>query len=125
MPDQQRVELGEIADDAQVRTHLANERTFLAWLRTAIVLIGAGIAATALTETEGTDRAVAIGLGTLSVLAGCGLVVLAYYDFRDTQTSIENGRYRPSRALPMLATVLIALVGLGALVFAAVELDAG
>jgi uncharacterized membrane protein YidH (DUF202 family) len=34
-----------IALESRARTHLANERTFLAWLRTGISLIGLGLAA--------------------------------------------------------------------------------
>ncbi|MPZ24343.1 MAG: DUF202 domain-containing protein [Dehalococcoidia bacterium] len=108
-------------DDAMIRTHLANERTFLAWLRTAIVLIGAGVAAAALTEVEGSDRLFAIVLGTLSVLVGCGLVAFAYIDYRETLVGIERGTFRPATRLPLLATLLIAIVGVGALVFAVVE----
>ncbi len=37
---QQRTDL-----ESRARTHLANERTFLAWLRTGIALIGLGLAA--------------------------------------------------------------------------------
>src|SRR5688572_24713747 len=87
----------ESVDDAAIRTHLANERTFLAWLRTAIVLIAAGIAAAALTETDGFERAVAVTLGTVA------------------------GTYRPANRLPMVAAILTAVVGVGAIVFAGVE----
>ncbi len=36
------------SDEASVRDHLANERTFLAWVRTAVTFIAAGLAAYAL-----------------------------------------------------------------------------
>ena len=41
-----REEKGLLTDpESRARTHLANERTFLAWLRTAVALIGLGLAA--------------------------------------------------------------------------------
>lgn len=108
-------------DDAAIRTHLANERTFLAWLRTAIVLIGAGVAAAALTDTTGFERAVAIGLGTISVLAGCALVGYAYVSYKETEMGILAGTYRPANRLPMVATIVTAVVGIGAIIFAGIE----
>jgi putative membrane protein len=111
----------ESVDDAAIRTHLANERTFLAWLRTAIVLIAAGIAAAALTETDGFERAVAVTLGTISVLAGCVLVGFAYFEYKETVAGIVAGTYRPANRLPMVAAILTAVVGVGAIVFAGVE----
>ncbi len=43
-------------DKALVRTHLANERTFLAWLRSALVLVGVGLGAIALGSDSGDFR---------------------------------------------------------------------
>ena len=43
-------------DKALVRTHLANERTFLAWLRSALVLVGVGLGAIALGRNSGDFR---------------------------------------------------------------------
>jgi putative membrane protein len=110
-----------IADDAWIRTHLANERTFLAWLRTAIVLIGVGVAAAALTETDGFERAVAVGLGTASVVAGTVLIAFAYLSYRETAQGISAGTYQPANRLPVVAAVLTAIVGIGAIIFAVVE----
>jgi uncharacterized membrane protein YidH (DUF202 family) len=44
---EQRVDL-----ESRARTHLANERTFLAWLRTGIALIGLGLAAAQFLERQ-------------------------------------------------------------------------
>lgn len=110
-----------VTNDALIRTHLANERTFLASLRTAIVLIGAGIAAAALTQTEGNERVVAVALGSFAVASGCAMVGFAYLDYRGNLDGIDAGNYRPTRALPFIATVLTAVVGVGAIVFAVVE----
>jgi putative membrane protein len=117
----EREQLQSVADDALIRTHLANERTFLAWLRTAIVLIGAGVAAAALTDTEGFERAVAVGLGTASVVAGFILVAFAYISYKGTVEGIAAGSYRPTNRLPLVAAFLTAAVALGGIIFVAVE----
>lgn len=124
MVETERDPLESVADDALIRTHLANERTFLAWLRTAIVLIAAGVAAAALTDTDGFERAVAVAMGTASVLAGCLMVGFAYLEYRETIAQITTGSYRPANRLPVVATLLTAVVGVVALVFAAVEWSA-
>src|SRR3990172_7713901 len=53
----------ELFDDALIRTHLANERTFLAWLRSAVVLLGVGLGAVALGGTRDFAEAGALALG--------------------------------------------------------------
>ncbi|HEX5940186.1 MAG TPA: DUF202 domain-containing protein, partial [Dehalococcoidia bacterium] len=112
---------GGAVDDAAIRTHLANERTFLAWLRTAIVLIGAGVAAAALTNTDGFERVVAVGLGTASVLAGFVLVAFAYVSYKEAVAGITSGTYTPVNRLPLVAAILTAVVGVGAIIFVGVE----
>jgi inner membrane protein YidH len=109
------------AEDSRVRTYLAGERTFLAWLRTGIVLIASGIAAAALTETDGSERAVATGLGGLAVVAGCLLVLWAHIDYRSNIHAIANGAFEPSSKLPLTATLLTGVVGIAAIAFVIVE----
>jgi inner membrane protein YidH len=98
------------------RFTLANERTFLAWQRTALGLIAGGVAlrefATAgpswLTNTL---AIVALGLGALVALVGLS-------QWRRTQQAMRSGHaLAPSRAVPLLAVVLAAIalvIALGA-----------
>jgi inner membrane protein YidH len=109
------------SDDVLIRTFLAGERTFLAWLRTAIVMIAAGIAAAALTETDGVERIVATALGTFAVLGGCFVVLWAYQDYQKNMEQVRRGEFRPSTRLPLAATVVTGMVGILAVVFAIVE----
>jgi putative membrane protein len=108
-------------DDALIRTHLANERTFLAWVRTAIVLIAAGVAAAALTDLEGDERTAVLALGALASGAGLALVGVAYAAYRETRRQIEAGRYEPSPGLTLAAAALTAGVAVAGLVFVAIE----
>ena len=65
-------------------TQLANDRTFLAWLRTGIALFGLGfvVAQDRVLVQPGdegvSDKALYTGAGVLVVLSGTALVVLGY-----------------------------------------------
>lgn len=57
----------ETSDESLIRTHLANERTFLAWLRTAVVLLGVGLGAIALGAGSDASPVLAFILGGVPV----------------------------------------------------------
>ena len=106
------------------REHQANERTFLAWLRTAIALIGFGFAiarfglflqelqfAIAATSPE---RPI-IGSQTLGVgLVILGLVVisLAVWRYNKVFWQIEQNAYRPSRLMVWTTAAVVLVLGL-------------
>ena len=50
----------DVDPDTRARTHLANERTFLAWFRTGVTLVALGIAAAELLGREGEPGAVLV-----------------------------------------------------------------
>lgn len=54
--------------DPDARFSLANERTFLAWIRSALALVALGIAVATFVSTTGTRG--------LSVILACGLIIL-------------------------------------------------
>ena len=108
-------------DDALIRTHLANERTFLAWLRSAVVLLGVGLGAVALGGSGGSEAVVALVLGGVSVAAALVMVLWAYVSFGATSAGIERRRYRPPRAFIATATALVAVTGVVVIALLAVE----
>lgn len=97
---------------------LANERTFLAYVRTGLALQIAGLGALQfLTEARDVTR---IGLGVALVLVGSYVAFAGYRRWRDNDRSIRAGvEMHAARvtapvtvavvALPLLAAVLIAL----------------
>lgn len=97
-----------------VRDHLANERTLLAWLRTALTVIGLGFIV---------DRLALVGAPAgLEALAGVGLVILGAlialgggWSFLRARRELVSGTYRPALSLHLL---LVGGVALGALVLA-------
>ena len=108
-------------DDALIRTHLANERTFLAWLRSAVVLLGVGLGAVALGGSGRFEEVVALVLGGVSVVAALIMVLWAYFSFGATTAGIERRRYRPPRAFIATATALVAVTGVVVIALLAVE----
>ena len=88
----------------RVRDHLANERTFLAWLRTALAVIalGAVLAKLAPAHDHATDAAVGI-------VSACGVVVLVYGALRYYAVSrdLEDDCFRPASRSPALITIVV------------------
>lgn len=90
--EQGRVGPGQVPAHAQVA--MANERTFLAWVRTSLALIvsGAALTAFAMPIPEGWRSAAG------AVLAGLGIVaaVQAWLGWRATDRALAAGRDIPS-----------------------------
>jgi len=94
---------------AATRDHLANERTLLAWQRTALALLGLGFVVDRF-AFEGTGAGVAgtlVGLG-LIVVGGLASVAGAYRYLR-TERDIDRGSYRPATLAHLLLTAALVL----------------
>ncbi|MGV0023767.1 YidH family protein [Phormidesmis priestleyi] len=104
--------------------HQANERTFLAWLRTAIALIGFGFAIARfglflhqlqLTLTQQPDprdplfNSETLGVGL--VVFGILTIALAAWRYNQVFGQIERGDYRPSRLLVWVMTGVVIVFG--------------
>lgn len=107
------------------REHQANERTFLAWLRTSIALIGFGFAIarfglflrelqTSVTQqnipTHSVISTQSIGLGL--VIVGIMVIILAVWQYNQVFWQIERGDYRPNRLMVWITTTIVILLGL-------------
>ena len=94
------------------RFTLANERTLLAWLRTALALVAGGVAVATYAPDlgiPGGSGAVAFGL----VLIGLGTAVGGYRRWRANEDAIRDDRPLPrnrvtaARATPVAAVVVV------------------
>lgn len=94
------------------RFTLANERTFLAWVRTSMTMIlGAIVLATLLSEVEELSRIVAL-LTVLLSISGSAVSIWAWLRWRKTELALRSGRTPEiSRSLLVLA-VIISLLGI-------------
>jgi len=106
----------------RARDHLANERTFLAWVRTgaAIVVFGFAIgrfsiALRQLTALEGHPlhrSGISVWMGACSIVLGVLLVVAGLVRYRQTRTRLDQGSFQPAGIVLDLVTVLTVLFGL-------------
>ena len=111
------------AGDATRRTRLANERTFLAWLRTGVTCLAAGLAVgRVLPELidGSTWPYAAIGAGW--ALVGMALVAYGLRRERAVAAALERGEFAPleGRALVALTGAAFAL-GAGTLALVVVQ----
>ncbi|PZW03316.1 putative membrane protein [Micromonospora phaseoli] len=93
------------------RFSLANERTFLAWLRTGLALIAGGLAAAQFLPTlplVHLREAIAVAL----LLLGGAVAIRAVDHWARTERAIRLGEELPASRFP---AVLALIVGLGAL----------
>jgi putative membrane protein len=104
-----------IPEEHRAAEHLANERTFLAWVRTNIALISLGFVLARITprlqQTEvAGSREVAVPLGIGMVGLGALLTVLAACRYHFVNRAIETGHVKDDRALIWFVTALVAVV---------------
>ncbi|WP_077104886.1 YidH family protein [Mycobacterium terramassiliense] len=96
------------------RFTLANERTFLAWQRTALGLLAAAVALVQLVPeltVPGARRALGVGLAVLATLtSGMGLV-----RWRQADRAMRHGDPLPRHPTPAYLAVGLSVVGLVAI----------
>jgi len=102
------------AEEPDYRFTLANERTFLAWIRTALGLVAAGVAVRRLIPrfaVPGARTALALGCIALAiVLAGA-----SYPRWRQVQLAITRGEPIPrSWVMPLVAGGVVVIAALAA-----------
>jgi putative membrane protein len=100
--------------------YLANERTFLAWVRTGVTVIGLGfvvvkfgllIREIAPRAHTGSSR-LSTPTGIVLVILGGVLVALAYFRYQQADRQIASGIYRPAPFLTTALGVGIAVVAI-------------
>ncbi|MGB8652558.1 MAG: DUF202 domain-containing protein [Mycobacteriales bacterium] len=98
--------------DVDARFLLANERTFLAWVRTALALLAFGAAAEQFGHPVGTRRLVAGLLLTAGMLvAGVGL-----HRYRSADAALRAGRLPAMGRMPGVLTAVVVVAGVVLLV---------
>jgi putative membrane protein len=105
--------------------HLANERTFLAWIRTSIAIMGFGFVVVKFTlfikqvsivlgnkANVLPNRGYSASIGILLVVMGVAIAFYSYIRYRITEKQITNMAYKPSFALSILVTLSILIIGI-------------
>jgi len=116
--------MSEESRDTRLREHLANERTFLAWIRTSIALMGLGFVivkfALFLKEvaimlkdlnikiSEGFSAVVGTGMVAMGVI----LTFFAFFQYKKVETQINRQSYKSSSLISVLLTLVIVIGGI-------------
>ncbi len=101
--------------DSRARTHLANERTFLAWFRTGITLVALGLAAAQFLARDAAPGVPLVrGLSTIVIGTGAFVVVVGVFRYREGSRRIEAEAFQPAgRSVAIAAAAALAIAALG------------
>lgn len=106
------------------RDHLANERTFLAWIRTgvAIVVFGFALGRFAIAirqwmQLEGHGRvfpesSVSVWFGTVAIFGGVAVCLAGLARYRRTREQLHSGKFEPAGFVIDLVAIVTVLFGL-------------
>ncbi len=100
-------------DSKYIQQHMANERTFLAWIRTAIAIIGVGFLVTNLHFTLMSSLTslgdfLANTIGMASVILGIATIIIAMVSYIRKINAINNQSfYAPKFTIILLGLLVI------------------
>lgn len=106
----------DMNEEPDYRFTLANERTYLAYLRTALACYAGGLSAVQFLDVDG-ERTLAKVIGVVLVLTGMVATLGAWQRWRKNTAAMRKGAPLPSSRLPLLFAITIGLVGLAGLAF--------
>lgn len=95
--------------------HLANERTYLAWVRTAISIIGVGFLTTSLhftikVSSDSTINILAIFLGIFACIIGIVTGVLSTVQYSRKRKEIQQGIFIPTNHSIVFVSILFSFL---------------
>lgn len=106
------------------RVHMANERTFLAWIRTSIGIMAFGFVVEKFAlfvkqvsyflgkEVAVPPRGYSSVFGISLVALGAIMGVLAFIRYKKVEKQIDDDAYQPSLILDILLTISILVIGI-------------
>ncbi|WP_435769096.1 YidH family protein [Nocardioides sp. SYSU DS0651] len=108
-----------MSDGTDPRFSLANERTFLAWIRTALGLLAAAAALVAI-DLPWPDGAVRVLAAVLAATGGVS-AFLAWHRWRAVESAIAEGRPAPTPRAHAALAMAVALVAVAVVVLTVVS----
>jgi putative membrane protein len=109
--------------------HLANERTFLAWTRTSISMIGLGFVVAKFSvwlrqfadrlepNAPHQPRGYSMPLGLALMGLGIALMWIGYWRYRNVARAIENNQPVAAHGTAMAVSVVVAVIGIALMAY--------
>lgn len=107
----------DVGTDPDYRFTLANERTFLAWVRTALALAAGGLAAVTILDDFPGEEWLGVGLLALSFITAA----TAYRRWALNERAMRLDEPLPPSRLPMMMAVFVAAVSIAAAILMAID----
>ena len=119
----------EIKRQANTNDHLANERTFLAWIRTSIGIMAFGFVVVKFSlfvkqvsmllgkDNMLQNRGYSAIVGIVLVAVGTATSILSYTRYRQTEKQLMEGRYHHSSLLITVLTAFIIIISVSLIAY--------
>ena len=119
---EQKPQEANLGDEKRATEYLANERTFLAWIRTSIAIISLGfvvakfslwlnqLAAQLQPQMQAPHLGASMPIGVAMMALGGLLAILAAWRYHKVNRAIEIGSVRADRRLVIVVTVMVTLL---------------
>ncbi len=98
-----------VGSDPDYRFTLANERTFLAWLRTGLALLAGAVALAGLIHDFG-PRALRVVITVMLLALSLVVTIGAYVRWDRAERALRENRSLPTDPLPRLIAIGIAII---------------
>ncbi len=98
--------------EPDARFTMANERTFLAWSRTALALVVGGLAVAQLLPPFAGVPWGRSAIATPLILLGAVMSVLSYTEWKANQHALRHGAPLPRSRLPKILAITITVIAL-------------
>lgn len=119
----QKIEDEKKTSNAKPNDHLANERTMLAWIRTAIAIMGFGFVVVKfsmflqqfgilLGKKITVKNIYTDNIGIFIVAVGTICLIFSFVQYRITEHKLLNNEYKPSSLSMLLIVIAMVLVGI-------------
>ncbi len=119
--DAEKAALAKQRNPNRVRDHLANERTYLAWMRSAVALMGFGVLIVRLRILRPPLAPQAPGagwrLGLVFAIVGLLAVLFSVQHYFAVRDHIEEDTYEPPDRWVILSSLAILLLGFGVIYY--------
>jgi putative membrane protein len=116
--------MNDKGNDTKLREHLANERTFLAWVRTSVALIGLGFVIVKFAlflkeislligeQVNPESQGFSAVIGVVIVAFGVAISPFAFYQYKKVEKQINNQNYKSTSFLSAVLTFSIVAGGI-------------